>query len=473
MKHFMIFFMFGLNVVLYQFVAECQEVKFDNAPKIVPRTTEAMQHPEFWIKNIKGDPDRVIMTPEQISELNKRNRSMPREIKDINGDPYSIEKVIQSKESIGLQYNVEDPLSMKTFSGDSLRLRLKLHRDYFENRTYYDCRQMKYEDDEKNRLFEMTDPGSIPHVITPQYGILIKHTLNRVLPTHQAAYSSATSWLDMLQSTSLDVAMPVAVLHTSKDNDWYYVRSEIAFGWVPAENVAIGSPKVLRDYVTAKDFIVATTYKVPVYADKEFKSFIADIYIGSRIKLLGKTTSGYNVLMPFRKMDGTFDTVSAWVKPDARVSVGNQPFTQRTIIDTFFTLLYRPYGWADSHHEFDCCGSIRVLLRTFGIVTGRWTSFELHATDHVIAFPRKTPNEKKYELLKQCEPGICLVGNAGHINLYLGEVDGRHYVIHQGGYSYTGEDGTRLHFRRVNVNDTELEGGSNISSWTEITTLKP
>ena len=102
--------MFGLLIVFNADTVECQKGEFDNAPKVVPRTTEAMQHPEFWINNIKGSPDRVIMTPDQIVKINRRNRSMPKEIKDINGDPYSIEKVIQSKESIGLQYNVEDPL---------------------------------------------------------------------------------------------------------------------------------------------------------------------------------------------------------------------------------------------------------------------------------------------------------------------------------------------------------------------------
>ncbi|MBT4482693.1 MAG: hypothetical protein HOC71_03335 [Candidatus Latescibacteria bacterium] len=450
-----------------------QEAKWDNAPKVVPGSTEEMQNAEFWIDNIDGDPDEVIMSPEQIAQMNVRNRSLPKTIKDINGDDYSIMNVVWSKEGIGLQANVEDPLSIRTFSGDSLRVRLKRHREYFTARTRYDHRQMKYTEDAKNRLFEMTDTGSIPSVIIPKYGILIKHTLNRVLPTNLPAYGSPKSWLDMLQSTSLDVAMPVAILHRSKDNDWYYVRSEIAFGWIPADHVALGSAAELQDYVNSENILVAVTYTVPVYGDREFKAYITDLYMGSKVRLVRKTSTGYNVLMPYRKADGSFETVSAWVKPDAVVRAGYQPFTQRNIITTMFRLLYRPYGWADSHHEFDCCGSIRGVLRTFGIATGRWTSFELHSTDNVIAFPRDTAKEKKYELLKDCESGICLVGNAGHINMYLGEVDGNHYVIHQGGYSYKTEDGTMMHFRRVNVNDVELDGGSNIGGWTDITTLRP
>ena len=89
-----------------------QETKYASAPRVVPRTTEEMQHPEFWISNMDGDPDRIILTPEQINKLNWRNRSLPKEIKDIKGNPYNIYDVIEYKNSIGLQFNVEDPLSI-------------------------------------------------------------------------------------------------------------------------------------------------------------------------------------------------------------------------------------------------------------------------------------------------------------------------------------------------------------------------
>lgn len=449
-----------------------QEEDWDNAPKVVPRTTEAMQTPEFWINRVQN-PDIVVLTPDQIVKLNERNTSLPPTIKDINGDDYSIDNVINSKLSIGLQYNVERPLTMKTFPGDSLMAMLNRHKDYFTGRTFYERRQMKFPEDDRDRIIDNMNIEAVPSVVVARYGILVRQTLNRVVPTNQVAFGSARSWLDMLQSTGLDLGMPVAVLHASKDRTWYYVRSEIAFGWVPAENVALGDAKTLADYDNSKEFVVSLDYDVPVYGDRGFENYLEKLIIGSRVKLARQSSAGYQVIMPIRKTDGTFDTAEGWIKPDAKVSAGWQPFTQRNVITTMFNLLYRPYGWADSHHEFDCCGAIRVVLRTFGIKTGRWTSYELHAAPQVVAFPRKTEIEKKYELIKGCDPGICLVGSAGHINMYLGEVDGRHYVIHQGGYSYKGEDGKTYHFRRVNVNDTELDGGSNIRDWTEISTFKP
>ena len=449
------------------------------APKIVPGSTAAMQTPEFWINNIKGDPDKVIMTPVQIRELNEKNKKRGSNFTDVFGDPYSIDRVLASKDNIGIMYHVENPLEYTTFPSDSLRFRIERSNSNFERRNLYDRRNMLYDEDMKNELIEMTNVDAIPEEsVMPSYGIIVKHTNGRVMPTELKATGGPGGWTDNLQSGMVDYGSPVAILHTSKDGDWYYVRSQISFVWVPATHVAIGTHLEIGEYIDSSDFIVATCHKVPIYADHNFRVFVEDFYLGAKLKLIEKTVMGnkiigYKVSFPYRKPDGSFGTADGWIKPDARVSVGYQPFTQRNIIDTVFTMLYRPYGWADSDNERDCCGMARTVLRSVGIYTGRWTSHQLHASDHVVMFPRKTPVEKKYDFLEDCEGGICLVGGGGHISMYLGEVNGKHYVIHSSGYSYTAEDGTRMNVNRVNVNDTDLAGGSNIRSWTEITTLKP
>lgn len=453
-------------------VSTAQEEKWENAPKTVPHTTQEMQTPGFWINKIKN-PESVIMTPQQIEQMNARNRNLPAIIKDIDGNDYNIDDVIAYKLNIGLQFNVAEPLKIKSFPGDSVRAMLKHHKDLLTGRTWYDRREMKYEKDVIDSIIVKMNVQNVPDNIIPKYGILVQQTLNRALPMNQAGYGSSRSWHDQFQSTSLDLAMPVAILHTTADKTWYYVRSEISFGWVSAENVAIGSAKDIEKYADSKNILVACEYNIPVYSDKNFESFILNLFMGSNVKLLSTTDTGFKVLLPIRKPDGSFATTTGWVKKNARVSEGYQQFTQKNVISTMFSLLYRPYGWADSEHEYDCCGSLRVVYRTFGIKMGRWTSFELHSAPHIIAFNKKTPVEKKYEYLKGREPGITLVGNSGHICMYLGDHNGRHYVIHQGGYTYKGEDGILYPYNRVNVNDTELEGGSNIKEFTEISTFKP
>jgi hypothetical protein len=445
----------------------------DNAPQVVPPATAEMQKAEYWISRCKN-PDAVFLNPQQIAELNKKNLTRPYECKDVNGNPYSfLATCIQKDNTVGDQFYIENPLTIKSFPGDSLRVRLQRHSKAVNYARMYDRRRMRYEELQIKEVEDRINADAIQNTITPRYGILVMHTLNRSLPSSEAMYGGPEGWLDMIQSTALDTFTPVAVLHSSTNADWDYVRSELAFGWIQAVNVAFGSPKEIEQYVNSKDFIVSLVHKVPVYLDKDFKNFATDLYMGEKAKLTKKTSSGYQIVIPNRKGNATVEFVTAWVKPDASVNVGYQSYTQRNVLNTIFTLLGRPYGWADQSNERDCCGTQRAVLRTFGIMTGRWTSHQLHSSDHVYAFARGTTKDVKYKYLDTCEPGITLMGNGGHIIMYLGKVDDKYFTIHQGGYSYNDDKGVRRLIQRVNVNDTELEGGSNVNGFTEITEFKP
>ncbi|MFA6472848.1 MAG: hypothetical protein WCU00_12490, partial [Candidatus Latescibacterota bacterium] len=97
----------------------------------------------------------------------------------------------------------------------------------------------------------------------------------------------------------------------------------------------------------------------------------------------------------------------------------------------------------------------------------------LHNASRVFAFPKGTPKDFLYRTLDACPPGITLCGQRAHVVMYLGKVDGVSYVIHSNGYSYHDKDGAEIRIARVDVNDTEMEGGSFIGDWTEISVLKP
>ncbi len=444
------------------------------APDVVPPATEAMQNPEYWIKNIGPNAERVVMTPAQIQEFNRKNKARPMDTKDINGEPYSIRGTVAGKDVIGVQYYLEDPLTIRNFSDDSLRVRLGMKRNYIERSgaRWFDRRRLPLPDIRKQEMLEQFDEASIPNTVTPRYGILVRHTMTRSAPTEQPAYGGQNGFNDTLASASFETCMPVAILHQTKNGDWLYIKADGAFGWTQALNVAEGEVSAIRRLSEPEDFIVAIDHKVPVYADKACRVFLSDIYQGAKIPLVSRTAAGYQVTMPFRKADGKLEAVTGWLKPDADVTVGYQPYTQANVIRTMFRLLNRPYGWADSEHDRDCCGAVRTVLKTFGIITPRWTTHELHYTDHVYAFPRNTPNEKKYEIVSKCEPGITMIGHGGHIVMYLGQAEGSHFVIHSNGYSYR-DDTAEYRVARVGITDTEIEGGGQVNTWTEISVFKP
>ena len=76
-------------------------------------------------------------------------------------------------------------------------------------------------------------------------------------------------------------------------------------------------------------------------------------------------------------------------------------------------------------------------------------------------------------MLDAYDPGVTLVGNDGHMQMYLGKVDGKYYVIHMGGYDYFTDDDTVMMYRRVNVNEAGINGNYNSTNWTKISPYKP
>jgi hypothetical protein len=430
-----------------------QEPKVVAAPDVVPPATVAMQNADFWIQHIGPAAEKVIMTPEQIRALNRKNQSRPLETADVNGKPYRFPNV-KGPTYFNLQFYPQDPLALKPFPGDSLRIGLGLARANIMKGRFWDRRRLPYTDALRQELITLMDEERVPVTVRPRYGITVAHTLNRAAPYAMPAFWAQYAWQDLLNIGMIDHCSPVAVLHASTDGAWYYVRFPYGYGWIPAVNVAL-------------------PHTVPVFADREFQTLATEIYQGERLPLLAKTAAGYRVLVPHRKADGSLEAAEGWLRPDADVSAGYQPYTQANVLRTMFRVLNRPYGWGDSCNERDCCGVIRTVLRTFGIITPRGTTHELHCSDHVYAFEKNTPRDVKYTYLDSCEPAITMCGFSGHIVMYLGKVEGSHFVIHSNGYSYHDKDGTEIRIGRVGICDTEIEGGSNIGDWTELTTFKP
>lgn len=465
MKRFAGFALYGLLLALFTGAVEAQSPKIVNAPRLSPNVTGEMLTPDFWIANLKGNPDQVILTPSQISALNRENRTKSYQFTDIDGKTYSL---------LGKHtYLTEDPLSITSIPGDSLRACMDLWLASLDRGTSYDFRGKALDADAKRKIVEKTRRSEIPATVAPRYGILVCASQNMKYPTSAETWPSPESWISNNSVSALDAASPVAVLHVSEGGDWYFIRSEIHFGWVPATHVALGSAQAIREYVGAKDFLVATGGKVPVYSGTNPETFLLDLYMGARVKLARKAADGYHVLIPWRGPDGSFQTNPGLVRPGAAVSVGYQPFTRRNMITTFFSKLDDPWSGGDYSEGRHCCGTVRGVLRTFGISVLNSTTFQLHASGHVVSCPEKTPNAVKYEYLRTCEPAITLLGSPAHVILYLGEANGHHYVIHSTGYDYKTADGTTMLLRRVNVNDTELEGGSQVNTWTYMCELKP
>ncbi|MCE5252142.1 SH3 domain-containing protein [bacterium] len=447
--------------VLSVLPALSQQPKPRHAPNALPGVEPQMLTPEYWI-GLHDDADTIIMTPEVIERFNEKNRTKK-------------EARISYE---GPLYNPILPLELPdTVPGDSLRARLASNadklfhpEDMYGSRDFYDGRNAIYDDSMKQEIVDRMNMAAIPDVITRRFGTIVNHASVRQYPTDVPGYHDTEIELDRFQITDLCIGNPVAVLHESVDGDFLFVESPIACGWIAAGDIALADRAAIRALVEAPDFLVATAHRVPVYGDPDYKNFSRYFYMSATMPLIRHTESGYIVYMPYRKPDGSLGFTNGYVRPDADVHIGYLPYTKRSIITQMFKLLNTPYGWHGQNNKRDCVGTLRVVFRCTGIVTGRSIS---SASDHRIPVESSLSVEEKLKKVGDIEGIITIAGSPGHVALYLGKAqNGMPYYMHQGGWGYNDENGEHLIVNRVSIN-VATHSWFNISQPDVYTVIRP
>jgi len=418
-----------------------------------------MLTPEYWIA-LHEDADKVIMTPDEIARFNEHVRNKKVVFRDYYGKPDPLD----SKYSITLEGPLMNPILPLdlpgSFSGNTLRSRLSGNIEalfkppaLWRSRDFFDGRNAIYNDSMKQELVEKINMDSIPDTITRRFGIVVNHANLRYYPTEVPGYHDTEHEVDRFQGGALLIGMPVAILHESVDGDFLYVETPVSYGWVLARDIAIAQRQQIRVLTDDPNSLVAAGDKIPVYGDPSFGNFSRYFYFSAAMPLVNHDGNGYVVKMPYRMTDGSLGVTNGYVKPDADVHIGYFPYTKRNILTQIFKLLNTPYGWEDQDDKRDCCGTMWVLLRCFGIVTGRLPNFILKASDHQHYINPNLSAEEKMAEVEKLKPVITMAGNSGHIVLYLGKArNGMLYFMHQAGWGYKDENGDHLIANRVSIN---------------------
>ncbi|MFC1552745.1 SH3 domain-containing protein [Candidatus Latescibacterota bacterium] len=437
-----------------------QDAKPMHAPDTLPGVEPEMLSPDYWAA-LHDDADEIIMTPAEITVFNEKVRGKSVTFTDYYGkeDPLK-ENYITSSEN-GLVMNLLSPLDVPdTVPGDDLRERLAINtallynpKPLYGSSDYYDGRNAIYDTRMKDELAAKMNTDAVPPVITPRFGIVVNHALVRQYPTAVPGYSNTTSTLDRFQLTDLCVGNPVAVLHESASGDYLFVVCPLARGWIAAPDVAFGDRAEIRAVVDDPNFLMSAGHRVPVYGDPGHKNFARYMYFSATMPLISRDRTGYRVKMPTRRPDGSLEVVTGYIKPDADVSVGYLPYTKRNVLGRMFNLLGTPYGWHGQDNKRDCAGTVRVLLRSFGIKVGKNPAFILNASDHVFRMNPELSEAEKIAEASKLEPVITMAGNSGHIVMFLGKAaNGKLYYIHQAGWGYRDDEGIQRIVGRVTIN---------------------
>ena len=440
-----------------------QESKPMHAPNTLPGVEPEMLTPDYWAA-LQKDADVVIMSPEEIERFNEKVGKKHVVFRDYYGKGDPLEENFITSTANGLVMNLLQPLELPDkIPGDSLRVRLARNSELlyspmplYGSPDFYDWSNAIYDKRMKDEIVEKMNMNAIPSVIMPRFGIVVNHALVRQYPTPVPGYHDTRSRLDRFQLTDLCIGNPVAVLHESMDGDYLFVECPLARGWIVAIDIAIADRNTIRSLVEDEDFLMAAAHRVPVYGDPGYKNFTRYFYFSATMPLISHDSNGYKVKMPCRKSDGSPGVDTGYIKPDADVHIGYLPYTKRNVLTQIFKLLNTPYGWHGQDNKRDCAGTMRVLLRCFGIKVGKNPAFILSASDHQFRMDPGLSTEEKMAEAVKLEPAITMAGNSGHIVLFLGKArNGKLYYVHQVGWGYKDETGIQRIVGRVTVNCAE------------------
>jgi len=410
-------------------------------PLAVPGLVEAHLSPAFWIDALP-DPDRVVLTREQITAQNARMQAEDPSIHDLEALPARIEGT-RVREWI-------DGLS--TLPGRQL----------------FDVQGKPVERGELERLQAALALDAIPDDQPARHGMVVRRADLRTFPTRLRVFSSAGDTdIDRFQESALFPGDPVAIVHESRDGEWFFIVSQRYAAWIEKQYVAEGERDAIHAWGRRAPFLVVTGATARTAYTPENPG-VSDVQLemGVRVPVLedwpamdkvnGQLPAAAHVIeLPVRGDDGRLSFQPALLPRSADVASDYLPLTEANLIRQSFKFLGERYGWGHSYNTRDCSGFASEIYRSFGVLLPRNTSAQaVSPALNRLGFGADDDHAGRVQALREARPGD-LVYIPGHVMMVIGHVDGEPVAIHDtSGMSFRPEgsdDLVRLHLNGVVV----------------------
>lgn len=430
---------------------------YQRSPDVMPGTIPEMQDPAWWIARM-DNPDGVILKP---AEIRVRNEAYLEKMSRANFyagvHPGRVPMDWQLNRWPGRFVTRPDIGSLTdTELAAFVRTQVTVLADYIKAEPYGNYLGTEYAPEELDAFIIEAAIENISVPITIWNGITVRSTQLRVIPALFPGVvgikniDTTNYTIDLWTAAMVGIGRQVTVLHRSRSGSHLFVMAENNFGWIRAEDVAFGSSDEIDAFTESPDFLLCTGNRVPYFTDETCKIVSGWFSMADRIHPAPGGNSR-KILVPVRNVNGTFDTASAWLSPDADIHKGNMPYTRRNIVTLAFKLLGDPYDWTGAvlgrNHET----TYRDIFACFGFALPHNGGLFTHFGDKDIAAMPEMGKEAEYKLILDNEPFVSIAVSRGHAMLFLGEYNGEPIIFDQNGYSYTMDDGSVMHVKRCSI----------------------
>jgi hypothetical protein len=414
----------------------------ETAPSPLPHVSSAFEDAAFWTAR-HPEPDRILLTPEEIEKINRSA---------LKSDPEAVD-------IFSLAEGMDSAFLKKSLSADQQR---------HGKKTFYDLTNRPLSPNDITRLFSRMNLEAVPPVLKPQHGLICRETNLRLFPTDDLIMDRPFDYaFDRFQSDRLESGTAATVLHYTADRTWCYVETGRARGWIRPNDVAIGTREEVLKFAAAEPLVV-TGDSIPFFLDRDLGRFVFDLPMGARLPLAGREGNVLRVLLPWRDVRGNLIVIDGYVRSGADVHEGWLPYTMAAVIRQAFKLRESRYSWGGLHEGRDCSRFIMDVFRCFGFQMPRDSYRQAAFAGNRRLDAAKRTEKEKIALLERYRHTPTLLYMKGHIMLFLGVVDGRVYAIHSY-WDYGPGDRPDIfyHVGRVTVSDLSIgkSGEGNLLRW--------
>ena len=291
-----------------------------------------------------------------------------------------------------------------------------------------------------------------------QYGITVRHTNVRALPTASPFYHDPKKVgegfpFDYNQNTAYYPNTPLYISHYSLDGKWAYVRGSAAYGWIKSSDMVVVDKKFIKKFKNGKYAVIVKDNSVLKHNSKKITILkIGTIFPMTKIKTKDKKVKNA-YMFAIRDSKGkahiqmaTADKNNLIAKKPIAMTSKNVAFIARQFYD-------EPYGWGGLMETRDCSSFTKDFFAPFGLFLRRNSSKQ--ARDGNYCNIRGVPKTKKKKLIiKNAKPFRSMLYVPGHIVLYLGQYKGEPVIMH----TYWGarlKDGSKKVMARTVITTTE------------------
>ncbi|MCR5124933.1 MAG: SH3 domain-containing protein [Treponema sp.] len=405
-----------------------------------PNVDRAMLSADYWISK-SVEPDKIIIPTEEILRLNQtvQNASLDDEGK--------------------FAYYASSKKNSRISKAKLLEL-----MDFNFNADYY-IDGAKVQQEYKDKLLELRNISALGEWNNVGYAFILRRGGLRLLPTEDIlTLEEVRSFYDEMQNSSVLMNEPVIVLHQSADSLWYFVMTSYCSGWVPSSNIAFcHSYDEWNLYRNPSDFIVVSENKFRLDYDwVNDRISEVEVSMGTKLQLVPvseyqtsyegrEAYDNYIVRIPDRSQGGYLIFHNAYIPLGKSVSVGYVPYTRRNLLKMAFSALGERYGWAGLYDARDASQFVMEIYRAFGFDLPRSTSGLIPMDAPTVDVAGMSVAHKE-SILKYMPSGSILL-LPGFAMLYLGEVDGKYYVISSSGENIYGTSSKLTQTQGVSVYD--------------------